>query len=115
MPLDSSLTRYCAKCQAALASDAPEGNCPRCLLALVFPDSPDAKVDDSAFESNAAADAGGISGFLANSSAEAAILDHTVEQDVEIDEVARGGMGVIHRVRDRRLDRVLAMTMMSDV
>ncbi|MBI2946621.1 MAG: serine/threonine protein kinase [Verrucomicrobia bacterium] len=99
-----SSTRPCPKCGAALPDDAPDGNCPACLMRLAAGDDSTKTVLLSSERSDAP-----------HSSLDSPTTPRSVGDYEFIDEIARGGMGVILRVRDRELSRVLAMKVMTSL
>ena len=98
-----TLPRNCVTCGAALPADAPEGNCPVCLMQLAAGDDSTRTIVAPASDRSDAPP----------STPEASFSSRLSEDYEFIEEIARGGMGVILRVRDRELSRTLAMKVMT--
>jgi len=91
----------CPDCGAELLPDAPEGLCKRCLLLAGLACSPE--VSETTV--------GDVAGLLATPAPALAVKFYSFGDYELIEEIARGGMGVVFRARQVSLDRTVALKM----
>ena len=106
----ASVTRICRKCGAKIFSDAPEGLCTGCVLETALGSFPDAVagVGDPGASDNLARN--DVAPTPANKVPARAIKVLGELGDYELlEEVGRGGQGVVFRARQKSLNRIVAL------
>src|SRR5512140_522656 len=99
--------RTCLDCGTPVPADAPDGFCPGCLLAAGVAASVPAREENAHRFGDA--DPGAGESVDLN---EINLLPRDFGDYELLEEIARGGMGVVYKARQKSLDRIVAVKML---
>src|SRR5215471_21662589 len=106
--------RVCCRCGAKIFSDAPKGLCTACVLEAAVGIGPDAVagVGDPGLVEELSHDDAGPERDIRKSARAATMLGELGDYEL-LEEIGRGGQGVVFRARQKSLNRTVALKIIS--
>ena len=108
--------RICRKCGAKIFSDAPRGLCTACVLETalgILPDAVAADQEDEAANRRTGESARSPSPHLSESPFHSVPMLGELGDYELLEEIGRGGQGVVFRARQKKLNRIVAVKAIS--